>query len=204
VSPRVAVGDHARQDEGMVTLQIAQDPHADQVLTDDAFALLAGMLLDQQFPMERAFAGPAKILDRFGTLEPAAIAAADPEAFAAVCAEPPAVHRFPGSMAARIQAVAAHVVEEYDGDTARLWTGATSGQELMSRLTALPGFGKQKAQIFVALLGKQLGVRPEGWAQVAGDYAEPGSFRSVADVRDAASLEQVRAFKKQKKAAARG
>ncbi len=187
----------------MPQLHIAQDEHADQVLSDSPFALLAGMMLDQQFPMERAFAGPAKILERFGSLDPAEIAAADPEEFAAHCARPPAVHRFPGSMAARLQALAAHVVEEYGGDTSRLWSEASTGQELAKRVGALPGFGKQKSQIFVALLGKQLGVRPPGWEQVAGAYSEPGSFRSVADVVDAASLERVRAFKKEKKASAR-
>jgi uncharacterized HhH-GPD family protein len=185
----------------MPRLQIAQDPAADDVLAEHSFALLAGMMLDQQFPMERAFAGPAKVLDRFGSLDPAAVAAADPEEFAALCSRPPAIHRFPGSMAARMQALAAHVVEHYDGDTARLWTEADTGRELLRRLTALPGFGRQKAQIFVALLGKQLGVRPPGWEEVAGDYAEPGSYRSVADVVDAASLERVRAFKQEKKAA---
>jgi len=162
------------------------------------------MLLDQQFPMERAFAGPAKILERLGTLDPAEIAAADPEQFATLCSTPPAVHRFPGSMAARIQALAAHVVSEYDGRTERLWEEAESGKDLLKRLQALPGCGRQKSQIFVALLGKQLGVRPQGWAEVAGDYSEPGSFRSVADVVDGSSLERVRAFKKEKKAAARG
>lgn len=184
-------------------IQIAQDPHADEVLTGSPFALLCGMLLDQQFPMERAFAGPAKILDRFGSLDPEAIAAADPEAFAELCSTPPAVHRFPGSMAARIQALAAQVVAEYDGQTERLWTEASSGRDLLRRLQALPGFGRQKAQIFVALVGKQLGAAPAGWEEAAGDYAETGSFRSVADVVDAESLERVRAFKKEKKAAAR-
>lgn len=188
----------------MAKLRIAQDEAADRVLSEDPFALLSGMLLDQQFPMERAFAGPAKILERLGTLDPAEIAAADPEQFATLCSTPPAVHRFPGSMAARIQALAAHVVAEYDGSTERLWEEAESGKDLLKRLQALPGFGKQKSQIFVALLGKQLGVRPQGWAEVSGDYAEPGSFRSVADVVDGSSLERVRAFKKEKKAAARG
>jgi uncharacterized HhH-GPD family protein len=161
------------------------------------------MLLDQQFPMERAFAGPAKVLDRFGSLDPAEIATADPDAFASLCAQPPAVHRYPGSMAGRIQAVAAHIVAEYDGRTERLWEEAADGKDLFKRLQALPGFGKQKTQIFVALLAKQLGIRPEGWEQVAGDYAEKGSYRSVADVIDATSLEKVRAFKKEKKVAAR-
>ena len=185
-----------------MALCIAQDPAADKVLTESSFALLVGMMLDQQFPMERAFAGPAKILDRSGSIEPGAIAAADPEEFAALCSTPPAIHRFPGSMAARVQELARHVVEEYDGDAARLWQEAASGKELMRRLGALPGFGKQKSQIFVALLAKQLGVRPEGWEQAAGDYSETGSYRSVADVVDATSLERVRAFKKEKKAAA--
>jgi uncharacterized HhH-GPD family protein len=182
-------------------LHIAQQEAADRVLSEDPFALLSGMLLDQQFPMERAFAGPAKILERFGSLDPADVAAADPDRFAELCSTPPAVHRFPGSMAARIQALAAHVVSEYDGRTECIWEGAASGKELFQRLLALPGFGKQKAQIFVALLGKQLAVRPDGWAEVAGAYAEPNSFRSVADVVDADSLEKVRAFKKEQKAA---
>ncbi len=186
-----------------MALQIAQDARADQVLTQSPFALLCGMLLDQQVPMERAFAGPAKVLERFGSLEPADVAAADPEQFAALCAEPPAVHRFPGSMAQRIQALAAHVEAEYGGRTDRLWTEAADGRDLMRRLQALPGFGKQKAQIFVGLLAKQLGVRPDGWEKVAGDYAEPGSYRSVADVVDATSLEKVRSFKKEAKRAAR-
>jgi len=185
-----------------VGYRIAQDPAADAVLDASPFALLMGMMLDQQFPMERAFAGPAKVLDRFGTLDPAAVADADPEAFAALCAVPPAVHRFPGSMAARIQTLARIVVEEYDGHAERLWTEASSGAELLRRLQALPGFGRQKAQIFTALLAKQAGVRPEGWEKAAGDYAEPGSHRSVADVVDADSLAKVRAFKQEKKKAA--
>ena len=183
--------------------RIAQDPVADKVLDESPFALLMGMMLDQQFPMERAFAGPAKVLERFGSLDPAAVAEADPEEFAALCAVPPAVHRFPGSMAARIQTLARIVVEEYDGQADRLWTEASSGAELMRRLQALPGFGKQKAQIFTALLAKQAGVRPDGWEKAAGDYAEPGSYRSVADVVDPTSLDRVRTFKKEKKAASR-
>jgi uncharacterized HhH-GPD family protein len=186
-----------------MNLQIAQDAAADRVLTDHPFALLAGMMLDQQFPMERAFAGPAKILDRFGSIAPAEVANADPEKFRELCSRPPAIHRFPGSMAERVQALAAHVVERYDGETSRLWSEATSGPDLMARLTALPGFGTQKSRIFVALLGKQLGVRPEGWQEVAGDYAEPGAFRSVADVVDAESLQRVRDVKKAAKSKSR-
>lgn len=186
-----------------MSIHITGDDTADKVLSDDPFALVTGMLLDQQFPMEHAFLGPAKILDRFGNLDPALIAAADPEEFAAMCATTPAVHRFPGSMAARIQALATLVVEKYDGQTARLWTEATDGKDLFKRIQELPGFGKQKAQILVALLAKQVGVRPEGWEAAAGDYALPGR-RSVADVVDPVSLQEVRDYKKQKKAAARG
>jgi len=186
----------------MKPIQIAQDPAADKVLSEDSFALLAGMLLDQQFPMERAFAGPAKILERFGTLDPRAIAVADPAEFAALCSTPPAIHRYPGSMAQRIQALAQIVVEEYDGRADRLWEGVAYGNELMRRLQALPGFGKQKAQIFTALVAKQLGVRPEGWEKAAGDYSLDG-YRSVADVVDADSLLKVREFKQAKKAAAK-
>lgn len=182
--------------------RIAQDDRADQVLSEHPFALLAGMALDQQFPMERAFAGPAKILERFGSIEPADIAAADPEQFASVCAEPPAVHRFPGSMADKLQGIARIVVDEYGGDTARLWEEAADGRDLLKRLTALPGFGKQKAQIFISLLAKQAGCRPDGWEQVVGDYALDG-YRSVADVVDEASLGKVRAWKQEQKAAAK-
>ena len=184
-------------------IRITGDDAADQVLTNDSFALLVGMMLDQQYPMEHAFRGPAKVLDRFGTLDPRRVAEADPAEFAALCAVPPAVHRFPGSMAARLQALAGLVVQEYDGDAARLWQEADSGQQLLTRLTALPGFGKQKSQIFVALLAKQLGVRPDGWEQAAGAYSEPG-YRSVADVVDPDSLQKVRDHKKQMKAAAKG
>jgi uncharacterized HhH-GPD family protein len=185
-----------------MALHITGDPAADQVLQDDPFALLAGMMLDQQYPMEHAFRGPAKVLERFGTLEPAAIAAADPEAFADLAARPPAIHRFPGSMAARLQQLARAVEEDYDGDAARLWSEAADGRDLLRRIRRLPGFGEQKARILVALLAKQLGVRPEGWEAVAGDYALEG-HRSVADVVDPESLQKVRDHKKQMKAAAR-
>ena len=187
----------------MATLTIAQDPTADRVLSEDPFALLVGMLLDQQFPMERAFAGPAKVLERFGTLDPAAVAAADPEAFADLCATPPAIHRYGRSMAARIQALAVVVRDTYGGDASALWRDAATGAELVGRLKELPGFGDQKARIFAALLGKQLGVRPPGWEDACGAYAEPGSFRSVADVVDGESLQKVRDFKKAAKAAAK-
>ena len=184
-------------------LCLAQDEPADRVLSEDPFALLVGMLLDQQFPMEQAFAGPAKVLERFGSLDPTRLAAAPTEEFAALCARPPAIHRYPGSMAGRIQQLAAVVAEEYDGQADRLWREAGSGRELLRRLQALPGFGQQKAQIFTALLGKQLQVRPEGWETAAGVYAELGAHRSVADVVDAESLQQVRSFKQEQKRARR-
>ncbi|MEV6298808.1 HhH-GPD-type base excision DNA repair protein [Actinoplanes sp. NPDC051861] len=182
--------------------QIANEPAADKVLDEYPFAVVIGMMLDQQYGMEHAFRGGWKVLGRFGTLEPAAIAAADPESFKQLCSEPPAIHRFPGSMAGRLQELATLVETRYDGDVTRLWSEPTTGKELFKRVQELPGFGKQKAQIFVALLAKQLGVRPEGWEAVAGDYALDG-YRSVADVVDAASLTKVREFKQQKKAAAK-
>ena len=184
-----------------MALTIAQDPAADKILSENPFALLMGMLLDQQYPMEHAFRGPAKVLDRFGTLDPAAIAAAEPESFADLCSTPPAIHRYGRSMAGRVQELARHVVEEYDGDASRVWSEARSGADLMKRLRALPGYGEQKAKIFIALLAKQLDVKPRGWTTVVGDYGKKG-YRSVADVVDAESLGKVRAFKKQKKAAA--
>jgi uncharacterized HhH-GPD family protein len=185
-----------------MAIQIAQEPAADKVLSEDPFALLVGMMLDQQFPMERAFAGPAKVLDRFGTLDPAAVAAADPDAFSELCRRPPAVHRYGGAMATRMQELARAVVDRYDGDAARIWTEASSGADLLKRIQALPGFGKQKAQIFTALVAKQLGATPTGWQEAAGDYALDG-YRSVADVVDAESLQKVREYKQAKKAAAK-
>lgn len=182
--------------------QITGDPAADKVLDESPFALVAGMMLDQQYPMEHAFRGPAKVLERFGTLDPAAIADTDPEEFAALCATPPAVHRFPGSMAERLQKLARLVVDEYDGHTERLWTEAADAKDLFRRIQALPGFGKQKSQIMLTLLAKQVGVRPDGWERLVGDYALDG-HRSVADVVDPDSLQKVRDFKKQKKAAAK-
>jgi uncharacterized HhH-GPD family protein len=185
------------------TLRLAQDRDADELLSRDPLALLIGMLLDQQFPMERAFGSPwllAQRLDRKG-LDGAEIAAWDPDAFAKIMAGPPALHRYPASMAGRVQALCAYVVKEYGGDAAELWRGASSGAELLKRVRALPGFGEQKARIFVALLGKQLGVRPEGWREAAGAYGLEGTHRSVADVTDPESLAQVRAFKQAAKRA---
>ncbi|EKF24397.1 hhH-GPD superbase excision DNA repair family protein [Mycolicibacterium hassiacum DSM 44199] len=186
----------------MAKLQLVQDPAADELLESNPFALLTGMLLDQQYPMEHAFAGPKKIADRLGGFDVREIADYDPERFAAVCSAPPAIHRYPGSMAKRIQALAQLVVDRYDGDASAIWTsGDPDGPEVLRRLKELPGFGEQKAKIFLALLGKQYGVTPTGWRKAAGDYGKAGTFMSVADVVDAASLEKVRSYKKQAKAA---
>ncbi|KNX36983.1 HhH-GPD-type base excision DNA repair protein [Luteipulveratus halotolerans] len=181
---------------------VTGDPEADEVNSSNAFALVVSLMLDQQYGVEHAFRGPWKVLNRMGSFEPSAIAAADPEEFKALCSQTPAIHRFPGSMAGRMQELAAFIVSTYDGDTARLWEEADSGKDLLKRIQALPGFGKQKSQIFVALLAKQLDVRPEGWEAAAGDYALEG-HRSVADIVDQDSLLKVREFKKQKKAAAK-
>ena len=188
-----------------MTLRLTQQAESDALLDRDPFALLVGMLLDQQMPMERAFAGPHRLAERLGVerLDPAGIAAYDAGAFEALCATPPAVHRFPGSMAGRIQALARHVVDTYGGDTEAMWQDVSSGAELLARLEALPGYGSQKARIFLALLGKQRGVRPDGWREACAPYGEEGSHRSVADVVDGDSLAAVRAYKKEAKAAAR-
>ncbi|MEO6955445.1 MAG: HhH-GPD-type base excision DNA repair protein [Antricoccus sp.] len=185
------------------SLTLAQNPAADKVLNEDDFGLMVGMLLDQQFPMEHAFAGPAKILSRFNSLDPAQIAGANPEEFADLCSTPPAIHRYGRSMAGRIQALATVIVDQYDGDPATIWTTATGGKQLRDRLEALPGFGAQKSKIFIALLAKQLHVCPKGWEQASAPYSESGSRRSVADVVDKTSLDEVRAFKKQAKAEAK-
>ncbi|MEW2514994.1 HhH-GPD-type base excision DNA repair protein [Streptomyces sp. NPDC046870] len=188
-----------------VTLHLAQDPAADALLGRSALAALTGMLLDQQIPMEWAFKGPRTIADRLGTddLDAHEIAAMDPEAFAALLSEKPAVHRYPGSMAKRIQQLCQYLVEHYDGDAEAVWRGVDGGAALLRRLEDLPGFGKQKAQIFLALLGKRLGVAPEGWREAAGAYGEPESFRSVADITGPDSLAKVRAHKQETKAAAK-
>lgn len=188
------------------TLRLAQDPDADALLASNPLALLVGMLLDQQFPLEWAFRAPYRLAGRMErtSLDAGEIAAYDPEAFVKLMAGPPALHRYPASMAGRVQALCRHVAERYGGDAAALWHTAESGQELLRRLRALPGFGEQKARIFVALLGKQLGVRPAGWREAAGPYGEDGARRSAADVTDADSLAEVRAFKQAAKRAANG
>jgi uncharacterized HhH-GPD family protein len=186
------------------TLNITGDPAADALLSDDPLALLIGMLLDQQVPMEVAFAGPAKLRDRLGAFDASTISEADPEQLEAIFRQPPSIHRFPGSMAGRVQALCSALVAEWNGDAASIWTkDSPSGAEILARLKALPGFGEQKAKIFLALLGKQYGVDAVGWREAAGDYGTEGSHRSVADIVDAASLTKVREFKRAMKAAAK-
>ena len=185
-------------------LHITGDAAADKLLSDDAFALLTGMLLDQQVTMESAFAGPEKIRTRIGSISPAAVAEYDPAGFVEVFKERPAVHRFPGSMAARVQALAEAVQSEWDGEATAIWTrDEPDGKEVLRRLKALPGFGDQKAKIFLALLGKQCGLQAPGWREAAGHYGEEGSYLSVADIVDPESLTKVRASKQAAKAAAK-
>ncbi|OIJ87471.1 Fe-S cluster assembly protein HesB [Streptomyces sp. MUSC 14] len=191
-----------------VTLHLAQDPEADALLGRSPLAALVGMLLDQQVPMEWAFKGPRTIADRLGAggagdLDAHEIAAMNPEDFAALLSDKPAVHRYPGSMAKRIQQLCQYLAEHYDGDAEAVWRDVPTGAELLKRLEALPGFGKQKAQIFLALLGKQLGVTPQGWREAAGAYGEPKAYRSVADITGPESLAKVRAHKQELKAAAK-
>lgn len=186
-------------------LCIAQNPEADALLEREPLALLIGMLLDQQIPMEVAFNGPKKLYDRLGgKLDVHEIAAYDPDAFAAISTTPPAIHRYGGSMGKRVQALCQYIVERYDGDVAAIWSeGKPTGAEVLKRLKALPGFGEQKAKIFLALLGKQYGVAPYGWRKAAGDYGAQRTRMSVADVTSAETLQEVRAYKKAKKAAAK-
>ncbi|MFE4082849.1 HhH-GPD-type base excision DNA repair protein [Paenarthrobacter sp. YIM B13468] len=189
---------------GRMELHITGDAAADQLLSDDAFALLTGMLLDQQVTMESAFAGPEKIRSRLGSLDPGTIADYDPAGFVEVFKERPAVHRFPGSMAGRVQALAETVHRDWNGDAAAIWSsGNPDGAEVLRRLKALPGFGEQKAKIFLALLGKQCGLQANGWREAAGHYGEEGSYLSVADIVDPDSLVKVRASKQAAKAAAK-
>ncbi len=189
----------------MPTLRITQDAAADELLGRDPLALLLGMLFDQQFPMERAFAGPRLLADRLGvdTLSAADLAEADPEQLAEVFQGPPAVHRYPGSMAARTQEVCRLLVERYGGRAEGLWADVPDGATLRGRIGELPGFGVQKSRILVALLGKQYGVTPPGWREAAGDYGQEGSRRSVADVTGPESLAEVRAFKQEAKRTAK-
>jgi len=187
-----------------MTISLPIDAEANKLLTNDPLALLVGMVLDQQDKLEKAFSAPYVLAQRLGH-EPTAqeLADFDPDALIAIFATPPALHRFPKAMAGRVQAVCRLLVEHYDGDAAQLWQGVDTGAELLKRIAALPGFGKQKSQIFTALLGKQYGVQPDGWRAAAGAYGEVGSHRSVADIVDADSLAKVREYKREMKAAAK-
>lgn len=188
----------------MPQLHLTGDADADALLSQDPFALLLGMLLDQQVPMETAFAGPLKLRRRLGHLDPARLASLDPDVLTATMKQSPAVHRFPGSMAGRVQAVAAAVAERWGGEASAIWTeGSPDGPEILRRLTDLPGFGDQKARIFLAVLGKRLGLDAPGWREASAPYGEEGSTRSVADIVDAESLARVRETKRAAKAAAK-
>jgi uncharacterized HhH-GPD family protein len=184
-------------------LPLTGDEQADQLLENDPLALLIGMLLDQQVPMEKAFHSPYDLKERLGDkLDAADIASRDPDELKEMFKERPALHRFPGSMADRTQELCRRLVERYDGDASRVWASAATGDELLANLRELPGFGEQKARVFTALLAKRLGVTPQGWEQAAGSYGEPGHY-SVADVDGPESLVAVRAYKKEQKARAK-
>lgn len=191
-------------EDDRMALWLTTDDDANRLLDTDPFALLIGMTLDQQYPMEAAFAGPKKIADRMDGFDIRRIAEADPAEFEELCATPPAIHRYGRSMARRVQELAKIIVEEYEGDTAAIWTrDKPTAAEVFRRLKALPGWGDQKCKIFVALLGKQREVQPYGWRKAAGDYGKEKSRRSIADVTGPDSLQEVRAFKKAQKAAAK-
>jgi uncharacterized HhH-GPD family protein len=187
-----------------VAIQLTGDKDADALLSKDPLALLIGMVLDQQIPLERAFWAPYELARRLGgPLNAATIATMDPEAFATIFKEKPALHRFPGSMAGRVQAVCAIVADEYGGKAGALWSKQPDGTSLIKRLSTLPGFGEQKARIFAALLGKQLGIQPTGWREATKPFGDEGSYISVADITDPESLAKVRAHKQAMKAKAK-
>jgi len=185
-------------------LHLSQDPAADRLLSDDPLALLIGMVLDQQMPLERAFAAPLLLQERLGrTVDAADVAVMDPDELIAAFVARPALHRFPAANARRVQQLCQLIVDEYGGDPAAIWDTAPDGTELFRRIKQLPGFGEQKARIFIGLLGKQLGVTPPGWEEAAGRFGQPGTYYSVADITDSESLARVRAYKQQLKAAAK-
>jgi uncharacterized HhH-GPD family protein len=187
-----------------VGLHLSQIDEADELLTNDPLALLIGMVLDQQIPLERAFAAPYELVARLGRpLDVAELAAFDPDELGSIFARPPALHRFPGSMAKRVQSLCQLLLDSYGGDAAAVWTTAVDGRELLKRVAALPGFGQQKAKIFVALLGKQLGVTPPGWQEACDPFGEESTYRSVADITSPDSRDKVRDFKKAMKAASK-
>lgn len=185
-----------------MALSLPIDPEATKLLQESPLALLLGMLLDQQIPMEKAFSSPYVLKQRLGhDLDAHELAAYDPDALTAIFAKPPALHRFPKAFAKRAQELCQVLVDKYDGDAARLWIGAETGAEAVRRVGELPGFGKQKSQIFVALLAKQFTITPMGWREATGLYGEEGSYRSVADITDPGSLAKVREYKQALKAA---
>lgn len=184
-------------------LNLTPSHEANQLLTTDPFALLVGMLLDQQFPMERAFAGPALLAQRLGTpgrLDPQVIVSASAADLLAAAKGPPAIHRYPASMIERIRVLAQIVIDDYEGDASRIWTTAKNGNAAVRAVQALPGFGEQKAKIFIALVGKQLGEGPSGWKAATTPYGRVGTTMSIADVTDEESLVKVRAWKQRRKA----
>ena len=186
-------------------LNLTPNDDANRLLTNEPFALLVGMLLDQQFPMERAFASPQLLADRLGTpgrLSPEAILTTSESKLLEIAKGPPAIHRYPGSMAGRIRELALAVVDQYDGDASRIWVDAKNGQSAYNNLRALPGFGEAKAKIFLALIGKQLDQAPPGWQRACTPYGRTGTTMSIADVTSPESLLKVRAWKQRKKAAA--
>ena len=188
-----------------MTLSLPVEAEANELLTRSPLALLVAMLLDQQVPLEKAFSSPYQLVRRLGHEPTAAeLAAFDPEALVAIFSERPALHRFPKAMAARVQELGRVLLEKYDGDAEQVWASAATGAQLRAQLSELPGFGLYKAQITMALLGKQLGVRPPGWREAAGPFGHEGSHVSVADITDADSLARVRAYKKEAKAKAAG
>jgi uncharacterized HhH-GPD family protein len=183
---------------------LSQDPEADALISKDPLALLIGLVLDQQIPLERAFSSPLDLKKRLGgKLDVNQIATMDPDALAAVFSERPALHRFPAANAKRVQELCRIIVADYHGKAAEIWKKAASGDDLFKRLKALPGFGEQKARIFTGFLGKQLAVRPPGWEAAAGKFGQAGTFFSIADIVDTESLGRVRAYKQQMKAAAK-
>ena len=182
-----------------VELHLAQDAEADRLLSDNPLALVIGMVLDQQIPLEKAFSSPAELVRRIGgPLDAATIARMDPGELGALFKERPALHRFPGSMAKRTHALCQHLVDEYGGDAGAVWRGVTSGDELYARLVALPGFGAEKAKIFQALLAKRLEVRPDGWERAAAPFSDD-TPRSVADIDSPETLARVRDWKRTQK-----
>jgi uncharacterized HhH-GPD family protein len=186
------------------TLPVTGDPDADELLVTDPFALLVGMLLDQQVPMEWAFKGPYTLKQRLGgELDAAKLAAMSPEQVEELFKEKPALHRFPGSMGKRTHALAVAVTENYGGDAGKIWKSAKDGQQLYDRLRELPGYGDEKAKIFMAILAKRLGVKKPGWEDVAVPFSDDVP-RSVADIDSREAFDRVRAFKKEMKAKGKG